>query len=224
MDERILVVEDELNMAFALRRGLEHESYSVTLAHTGCSGLELATTGGFDGIILDVLLPLLDGFSVARELRTGGDATPILMLTALDTTMDIVTGLDAGAEDYLIKPFSFLELLARLRSLLRRGKCPARCLRVSDLAIDTISHAVSRGRRPVSLTKTEYLLLELLMRKAGQVVSREEIINEVWGPHTAIEQNSVDVHIRGLRAKITPCQLEELIHTVRGFGYKLAMD
>ena len=222
MNERILVVEDDLNMARVLREGLEQESYAVTLAFTGLSGLELAQTEPFDGIVLDVLLPALDGRSVARRLREGGNATPILMLTALDAVTDIVAGLDAGAEDYLTKPFSFLELLARLRSLVRRGKPIAPCLRVADLSMDTASHAVTRGNDVVNLTKTEYLLLEVLMRNAGHMVARSEIVKGVWGSGSAIEQNSIDVYIKALRAKIDLPYDQKLIQTVRGFGYKLA--
>jgi len=209
-------------MARVLREGLEQESYAVTLAFTGLSGLEMAQTEPFDGIVLDVLLPALDGRSVARRLREAGNSTPILMLTALDAVTDIVAGLDAGAEDYLTKPFSFLELLARLRSLVRRGKPLSPCLRVADLSMDTASHAVTRGTDVISLTKTEYLLLEVLMRNSGHMVARSEIVKAVWGSGSTIEQNSIDVYIKALRAKIDLPYEQKLIQTMRGFGYKLA--
>lgn len=222
MNRRILVVEDDPQMARVLEEGLEQENYAVTLAFTGWQGLEFARKGGFGVIVLDVMLPFLDGQTLARQLRATGDSTPILMLTALDSVTDIVAGLDAGAEDYLTKPFSFLELLARLRSLLRRGQALPRWLQFADLELDTASHIVCRAGEALALTKTEYLLLELLMRNAGQVTSREQMVKEVWGAGTAIERNSIDVHIKALRAKVDQGHPEKLIQTVRGFGYRLA--
>jgi DNA-binding response OmpR family regulator len=221
LNENILIIEDDVEMAQVLQQGLEDESYSVLLARNGGKGLEMARTGLFQAIILDVMLPVLDGYSVARQLRTDGVATPILMLTALDGTGDIVAGLDAGAEDYLSKPFSFLELLARLRALLRRDKPKAVLLRAADLVMDTAGHTVSRGDREISLTRLEYLLLEILMRNVGHVVSRAEIGKAVWGTQTAIEQNTIDVCVKTLRGKIDDNPVEKLIQTVRGFGYKL---
>jgi DNA-binding response OmpR family regulator len=223
MKVAILVIEDDLDMAQVLQQGLEQENYSVTLAHNGWNGLELAQRGTFAAILLDVMLPALDGCALARQLRSGGIMTPILMVTARDSVSDIVTGLDAGAEDYLTKPFSFLELLARLRSLARRGQPQPRELRVADLAMDTASHDVSRNGQAISLTKTEYLLLESLMKNAGHVVSRDEIVRTVWGTRTAIEQNSIDVYVKALRAKVDSAHSEKLIHTIRGFGYKLSV-
>ncbi|HTA43909.1 MAG TPA: response regulator transcription factor [Bryobacteraceae bacterium] len=220
--ENILIIEDDPEMAHVLRQGLEEQNYSVLLADNGGKGLEMARTGMFGAIILDVMLPLLDGYSVARQLRQSGIGTPILMLTALDSTADLVAGFDAGAEDFLSKPFSFLELLARLRSLLRRGKPQSVCLRVADLTMDTTAHRVLRGSQEIPLTRTEYLLLEVLMRGVGQVVSRGEIVKAVWGSRTVIEKNSIDVSIKSLRGKIDENFPEKLIHTVRGFGYKLA--
>lgn len=220
--ENILIIEDDPEMAQVLRQGLEEQNYSVLLADNGGKGLEMARTGLFGAIILDVMLPLLDGYSVARQLRQAGVNTPILMLTALDSTADLVAGFDAGAEDYLSKPFSFLELLARIRSLLRRGKPQSVCLRAADLVMDTAAHTVRRGNEEISLTRTEYLLLEVLLRGAGQVVSRGEIVKAVWGSRSVIEKNSIDVHIKSLRGKIDENFPEKLIHTVRGFGYKLA--
>jgi DNA-binding response OmpR family regulator len=223
MAKRILVIEDDLAMADILQQGLEQDSYSVALAHNGWKGLELAQRGNCDAIVLDVMLPSLDGLELARQLRAGGNLTPILMLTARDDVSDIVQGLDAGAEDYLTKPFSFLELLARLRSLIRRGgKSAPLFLQVSDLVLDTASHAVSRGGVALSLTRSEFLLLEVLMLNAGQVVSRDEIAEGVWGSRAAIEQNNIDVLIRTLRVHVDDPYLEKLIHTVRGAGYRLA--
>jgi DNA-binding response OmpR family regulator len=222
LGKRILIVEDDPEMLEALRQGLEQEGYRVTLAGTGSRGFEIAEKGGFDAIILDVMLPVLDGYSFARSLRANGDFTPILMLTALDAITDIVTGLDAGAEDYLTKPFSFPELLARLRALLRRGLSPTRSLAVCDLEMDTASRTVTRANEAILLTKTEYLLLEVLMRNAGHVVSREEMVEAVWGKPTAIEQSGIDSYIKALRDKIDQPGAVKLIQTVRGFGYKLA--
>jgi DNA-binding response OmpR family regulator len=222
LNENILIIEDDSEMAHVLRQGLEEQSYSVLLAPDGGKGLEMARTGMFGAIILDVMLPLLDGYSVARQLRESGIATPILMLTALDSTADLVAGFDAGAEDYLGKPFSFLELLARLRSLLRRGKPPCVWLRSADLVMDTAAHTVHRDGEEISLAPTEYLLLEVLMRGSGQVVSRGEIVKAVWGSRSVLGQNSIDVLIKSLRGKIDDKWAKKLIHTVRGFGYKLA--
>ncbi len=222
MNESILIIEDDSGMAQVLAEGLKQEAYSVYVAHNGGKGLEMASSGQFAAILLDVMLPVLDGYTVVRELRANGIHTPVLMLTALDATADIVTGLDAGAEDYLPKPFSFIELLARLRVLLRRGKPQPVIIRVSDLVMNTASRTVKRGGNAVSLTKTEYMLLEFLMRNAGHVVSREEIVKAVWDSRTSIEQNSIDVFVKTLRAKVDQDAAEKLIRTVRGFGYKLA--
>jgi DNA-binding response OmpR family regulator len=219
----ILVIEDDLDMAHVLQQGLEQEDYAVTLAHNGWNGLELAQRVRFEAILLDVMLPALDGYELARQLRSGGNMTPILMVTARDSVADIVAGLDAGAEDYLTKPFSFLELLARLRSLIRRGSPHPRELRAGDLTMDTASHEVSRNGHPISLTKTEYLLLESLLKNAGHVVSRDEIVKTVWGEGTSIERNSIDVYVSALRAKVDASHPEKLIQTVRGFGYKLGV-
>ena len=222
VNESILIIEDDLEMAHLLRQGLEQEAYSVAMAHNGGKGLEMARSGPFEAIVLDVMLPSLDGYSLVRQLREGGNATPVLMLTALDGLGDIVTGLDAGAEDYLTKPFSFIELLARLRALVRRGRPQAVLFRVANLIMNTASHSVTRDGETISLTKTEYLLLEVLMRNAGHIVSRGEIVKAVWESRSAIEQNSIDVYVKALRAKVEEGHDEKLIHTVRGFGYRLA--
>lgn len=223
MTASILVIEDDLDMAHVLLQGLEQEDYSVTLAHNGWKGLELAQRGQFEAILLDIMLPGLDGYRLARQLRTGGNMTPILMVTARDSVADIVIGLDAGAEDYLTKPFSFLELLARLRSLIRRQHPQPRELRLADLTLDTASHEVSRNGESISLTKTEYMLLETLMKNAGHVVSRDQIVKTVWGEGASIEHNSIDVYVCALRAKVDQNYPEKLIQTVRGFGYKLSV-
>jgi DNA-binding response OmpR family regulator len=219
----ILIIEDDRDMAKVLRQGLEQENYAVTVADNGWNGLHMAQAGGFQAILLDVMLPSLDGYSLARQLRAGGNSTPVLMLTAKDSVTDIVTGLEAGAEDYLTKPFSFLELLARLRSLMRRGQPEARAWRAADLTMDDASHEVYRGARLISLTRTEYLLLRVLLSNAGHVVSRDEIVRSVWGERNAIESNAVDVHIKSLRAKVDQ-RGKKLIETVRGFGYRLRAD
>lgn len=223
MAKNVLVIEDDLAMARVLRQGLEQVQYSVTLAHNGWKGLELAQRGESDVIILDVMLPALDGLSLARQLRAGGNATPILMLTARDDVSDIVQGLDAGAEDYLTKPFSFAELLARLRSLCRRGaKAEAGVYQVSDLILDAGQLAASRCGIPLPLSRFEILLLEKLMRNAGRVVSRDEIAEAVWGSRSDVEQNNIDVLVKTLRSHVDDAHAEKLIHTVRGSGYRLA--
>lgn len=171
MAKNILVIEDDLAMARVLQQGLEQDCYSVILAHNGWKGLELAQRGECDAIVLDVMLPSLDGLGITRQLRADGNMTPILMLTARDDISDIVRGLDAGAEDYLTKPFSFLELLARLRSLIRRAeRATPQCFRVCDLVLDTGSRTAYRAGTPISLTPSEFVLLELLARNTGRVV------------------------------------------------------
>jgi DNA-binding response OmpR family regulator len=219
---RILVVEDERSMAELLRKGLEDQHYAVTVVYTGTDGLQLALKSEFSAIVLDVILPGIDGYELAQQLRSSGNLTPIIMLTARDALDEVVRGLDSGAEDYLTKPFSFVELLARLRALVRRGAKPLpSLLKVSDLAMDTKLQEVSRAGVPASLTKTEYLLLEVLMQSVGHVVLRPEIIKKVWGASDSIEQSSLDVYVKALRAKVDSNPAKKLIYTVRGFGYKL---
>lgn len=219
---RVLVIEDERNMADLLRRGLEDQHYSVSVAYSGLDGFLLAEKGDFAAIILDVILPELDGYAVAQRLRLTGNRTPIIMLTARDAIDDIIHGLDAGAEDYLTKPFSFVELLARLRAQVRRNESPVpSVLLVEDLIINTSLREVSRGGEVVSLTKTEYALVEVLIQNVGHVVLRPEIIKRVWGTSDSIESSSLDVYIKALRAKIDRDPATKLIYTVRGFGYKL---
>jgi DNA-binding response OmpR family regulator len=219
---QVLIVEDEREMAQLLKVGLEEENHLVTIAFDGLTGLEVARACDFDVIVLDVMLPKLDGFEVARRLRAKGNRTPILMLTARDTVPDVVKGLDLGADDYLTKPFSFDVLLARLRAASRRqyGQ-PTSLLRVADLVLNRATREVFRGRREINLTATEFRLLEFLMRRPGVVVSRNTIVQAVWGFDQEVNDNTVDAFIRLVRRKIDEPHEEKLIRTVRGIGYSL---
>lgn len=222
---RILLVEDDAKLAKLLRKGLEEERHAVTVAGTGPQGLEFSQTYTFDVIVLDVMLPGLNGFEVARRLRQEQVRTPILMLTARDTTGDVVRGLDVGADDYLTKPFAFDELLARLRALSRRGPVePSSRLSVADLALEPSTHRVFRADRRIHLSRTEYVLLELLMRQKGRVLSRSAIIEAVWGVDSSTESNTLDAFVRLLRRKVDDGRRARLIHTVRGYGYVLRED
>jgi DNA-binding response OmpR family regulator len=219
---QVLVVEDERRLAALLRQGLAEEGHSVVVAHDGREGLDTALAGRFDAIILDVMLPVMDGLAVARRLRQARNQTPILMLTARDSTADVIDGLDQGADDYLTKPFRFDVLLARLRAVSRRGPVPRPVrLQVGDLVLNTASRQVLRGNRPVRLTRTEYSLLEFLMRRAGRVVSRDAILDGVWGLDKDVGANTLEAFIRLLRTKIDHGRAPKLIHTVRGVGYCL---
>jgi DNA-binding response OmpR family regulator len=219
---RILVVEDDRRLARQIKKGLDEQSHTATLAFDGREGLEAAQQGGFDVVVLDVMLPGFDGFSVVRKLRTARVATPILLLTAKDAAEDIVEGLDAGADDYLTKPFSFKVLLARLRALARRKEVkPTHRLQVADLSLDPATHDVKRAGSMIPLTRTEFVLLEVLMRNAGRVMTRSRLIESVWGYDRDVENNTLDVYIRMLRGKIDLPRRPKLIHTVRGIGYAL---
>ena len=219
---RLLVIEDEPRMLELLEQGLREEGHDVLTARDGADGLSLAETGEFDAILLDVMLPKVDGIEVARRLRKGGSRVPVLMLTARDAAADVIRGLDAGADDYLTKPFSFRVLLARLRAISRRAAQPPKArLQVHDLVLDPASHEVSRGGLELSLTATEYRVLEFLMRRCGHAVSRSAIIEGVWGFEEDIEANTVDAFIRHLREKIDQGHDAKLIQTVRGYGYIL---
>ena len=219
---RILVVEDDARMAELLRRGLSKEGHTVEVAADGLKGLEKGQAVPFDAIVLDVMLPGLDGLTVARRLRSGGVRSPILMLTARDSVPDIVRGLDVGADDYLTKPFSFEVLAARLRVIARRHTAePEAVLQVADLTLDTQSHEVHRGNRHIVLTRTEFVLLDHLMRRAGRVVSRDDLIEAVWGIDREVESNTLDVFVFQLRTKIEAGGGGRLIQTVRGFGYTM---
>jgi two-component system OmpR family response regulator len=219
---RILVVEDERKMAGLLRRGLEEEGYSVDVATTGTDAIWVAAENPYDAVVLDVMLPDIDGFAVCRELRSRERWMPVMFLTARDAVDDRVAGLDLGADDYLTKPFSFEELLARLRALIRRGPSerPA-VLAIGDLALDPARHRVTRGNVEVDLTAKEFALLEYFMRRPGEVLSRTQILEHVWDFGFDGDSNVVDVYIRYLRGKIDrPFGLDS-IETVRGSGYRL---
>jgi DNA-binding response OmpR family regulator len=218
----ILIVEDDERMAALLKRGLEGEGHVTAVAGDGPEGLDFALSQPFDVMILDVMIPKLNGFEVARRLRRRGCRTPILMLTAKDAPRDIVNGLDIGADDYLTKPFSFDELLARIRAVARRGPIPgSTVLRVGTLTLDPASHEVRRGSRELNLTPKEFRLLELLMRRAGKVQSRDAILSGVWGHEADVELNTVDVFIGTLRRKVDSAEDPPLLHTVRGIGFCL---
>jgi DNA-binding response OmpR family regulator len=222
---RILVVEDERRMAEVLRQGLAEDGHLVTVATEGREGLGMAEGGSFDLILLDVMLPGISGFEIARRLRGKRDQTPLLMLTARDATSDIVEGLDLGADDYLTKPFSFEVLLARVRAVGRRGPIPQPVwLEVADLTMNQSTREVRRGDRQIVLTRTEYAILELLMRNSPRVVTRDTLIEGVWGGDSDIESNTLDAFVRRLRAKIEEPGQTLLIQTVRGIGYCLRME
>jgi len=218
---RILVIEDELKVARFLKKGLEAEGYEVTTAADGKSGEKLARTEANDLILLDVLLPKKNGFDILRDLRKDEIRTPILMLTARSTTEDIVGGLDQGADDYLTKPFAFNELLARIRSLLRRGAMKTK-LKYSDLTLDTVAHRASRSDRPIELTAREYALIEYFMRNRGKLISRQELSKEIWGYNFDPGTNVVDVYVNHLRNKIDTDSPIKLLQTERGRGYYLS--
>lgn len=219
---RILVVEDEHRLADLLRRALEHERHTVTIAYDGEEGLARARSDAPDIIVLDVMLPRLDGFEVCRHLRAEGIDTPVLMLTALDAVADRVQGLDAGADDYLTKPFAIAELLARVRALGRRGPRPRdEVLQVADVTLDPVRHLVRRHDRHIGLTRKEFALLEYLMRHPGQVLTRQQIMDHVWGYDYETMTNVVDIYIHYLRNKIDRDFGKKLIRTVRGVGYSI---
>lgn len=222
---RLLIVEDELRLASALQRGLSAEGFTVDVAHTGPDGLHAAQEHGYDAVVLDIMLPGLSGYRIIEALRAAENWVPILMLTAKDGEYDEADALDLGADDYVTKPFSFVVLLARLRALLRRGASPRPAvLGVGDLVLDPAAHTVHRGETEVDLTPREFALLEYLMRRAGQAVSKAEILHHVWDAHYEGDANVVEVYVGYLRRKIdTP--FERLsVQTVRGAGYRLAVD
>jgi len=222
---KLLIVEDEARMADLLRQGLTEEGHTATCAPDGAEGLALATAYEFDVIILDIMMPKMSGYELAKRLRAEKVGTPILMLTARDSVPDIVKGLDLGADDYLTKPFSFDELLARLRAVKRRALVARDVhLRVADLVLDPASREVLRGEERVSLTRTEYNLLERLMYRAGKVVSRRSLIESVWGFERDIEENTLDAFMRLLRNKIDSPGRPKLIQTIRGVGYMIRGD
>jgi two-component system, OmpR family, response regulator len=222
---RALVVEDELKMATLLRRGLVEEGYAADVAGSGEEALRMARSTAYDAIVLDVMLPGLDGFGVCRELRASGVWTPILMLTARDDILDRVAGLDAGADDYLTKPFSFVELLARLRALARRGRSERpTVLRVGTLRLDPATRQVWRGEVGIDLSAKEFALLETFMRRPGEVLSRLDLLEHAWDGDSRQRSNVVDVYVGYLRAKIDHPFRCRSIETVRGAGYRLRPD
>ena len=218
----ILVVEDDVAMGKLLRQGLEEANHSVALATDGLEGFHAAQSSPFDSVIVDVMMPGMSGIDLTRRLRQAGLEAPILMLTARDSSADVILGLDAGADDYLTKPFSFKVLLARLRAISRRAaRAPIAEIGIEDLTLDPASRKVLRAGQPVSLTATEFRLLECLMRRAGRACSRPALIEAVWGFEEDVEPNTVDVFIKILRDKIDKGQDRKLIQTVRGYGYIL---
>jgi len=219
---RVLVVEDEVKMAGLLKRGLEEEGYAVDMSGTGLDALWLASENPYDAVVLDIMLPDMDGFEVCRSLRAAGRWSPVLMLTARDGVPDRVSGLDAGADDYLTKPFSFAELLARLRALVRRGATERPpFLSVGDLTLDPATRRVSRADTQVELTAKEFALLEYFMRHPGEVLSRTRLIEHVWDFAYEGDSNVVDVYVRYLREKVDRPFGSSSIETVRGAGYRL---
>jgi two-component system, OmpR family, copper resistance phosphate regulon response regulator CusR len=222
---RLLVIEDNAKMAGFIAQGLSEQGYAVDVAHTGGEGESLAAAAPYDGIILDLMLPDQDGVEICRGLRRGGMKTPILILTALSTTADKVTGLDAGADDYLTKPFEFDELVARVRALLRRGQAKeASALRFEDLEMDLVGRRVARGGQRLTLTAKEFALLEYFMRNPNRVLTRTAIGEHVWDMNFETESNVIDVYISMLRRKIDKGFDRRLIHTIIGTGYMLSAE
>jgi len=222
---RVLLVEDETRVAGFVAKGLREHAYAVDVAADGDAALYQAAVSQYDLVVLDVMLPGKNGHAVCRELRAGGFRAPILMLTARDAIDDRVAGLDAGADDYLVKPFDFKELLARLRALSRRSGVPRpETLQAADLTLNTASHAVSRGERAISLTAKEYALLEFLLLHQDRVVGREAIAQHVWDESFDAFTNVIDVYVKRLRAKLDAGGAPRLIHTRRGEGYILSAE
>ncbi|HEV3471816.1 MAG TPA: response regulator transcription factor [Actinomycetota bacterium] len=222
MPPRVLIVDDEPPVREALERALKLEGYRVDLASDGSQALRALTEGSPDAIVLDILMPPPDGLEVCRRLRSTGDRTPILMVTARDAVTDRIEGLDAGADDYLVKPFALEELLARLRALLRRARTTHEdVLRFADLSLDPVAYEVQRGGRSIDLTRTEFSLLELFLMHPKQVLTRSVILERIWGYDFGETSNSLEVYIGYLRRKLEAEGEPRLIHTVRGVGYVL---
>jgi DNA-binding response OmpR family regulator len=223
---RVLIVEDERKISAYVKRGLEEQGYAVDAAYTGTEALDYADAAPYDLILLDILLPEMDGLAVCRELRRKGNRTPVLMLTARDAIDDRVAGLDAGADDYLVKPFALKELLARLRALNRRSadvpKSPV--LQLADLTLDTLTRRVKRGKKTIELAAKEYAVLECLLREPERVLTRTQIAEHVWNYDVFNQSNIVDVYIKNLRRKIDDGFEVKLIHTIRGAGYRLSVE
>ena len=223
---KILVVDDEIRIAKAIKQGLEQDGYAVDLAHDGEDGYNAAHADEYDCIVLDVMMPVMNGFEVAKKLREDGDKTPILMLTAKDQSRDIVSGLDSGADDYLPKPFSFEVLTARIRALMRRPHdVIENVLSVHDLEMDVANHTVRRAGKDIKLSNKEFGILEYLLRNKNRILSKSNIMTHVWDFDADILPNNVEVFINYLRGKIDkPFDGEPLIQTVRGFGYIIKDD
>ena len=217
---RILVVEDEKKVASFIKRGLEEESFSVDMAYDGEEGLSMAEANPYDLILMDLMLPKMDGLAVIKELRNKGNKAPVLCLTAKDTVEDIVSGLDSGSDDYLTKPFAFAELVARVRALLRRGVQDRGAeIRYADLRLDPVAHKVWRSNKEIELTAKEYALLEYFMRNPNQILTRTMIAEHVWDYTFDSFTNIIDVYVNYLRKKVDRDYDKKLIHTVRGIGY-----
>jgi heavy metal response regulator len=217
---RILIVEDEKKVAAFIKKGLEEETYAVDVAYDGEDGLHMGLENQYDLVILDLMLPVIDGLEVLSRLREKKVETPILLLTAKDSVEDKVTGLNTGADDYLTKPFAFSELLARIRVLLRRGKAETKTvLQIKDLSLDLVSHKVKRNDEEIELTGKEYSLLEYFMRNQGKVLTRTMIAEHVWDYNFDTFTNVIDVYVNHLRKKIDKGYPEKLLHTLRGVGY-----
>lgn len=222
---RILVVEDEKKVASFIKKGLEEEFFTVDVAYNGKEGLELASTEEYDLIILDIMIPFIDGITLTKELRRRKIITPILLLTVKDSVSDKVEGLDAGADDYLTKPFAFEELTARVRALLRRGEIlKTNILKAADLKLDLITHTVFRNNKEIILTLKEFSILEYLLRNKNKIVSRTKLIEHVYDYHFDTDTNVIDVYINKLRNKIDQGFDKKLIHTIRGVGYIIKDD
>jgi two-component system copper resistance phosphate regulon response regulator CusR len=217
---KALLVEDDRKTAMYLRKGLSESGFAVDVAERGDDGLDLASTGHYDIVVLDIMLPGRNGWSVLEELRRSGNQVPVLILTARDAVEDRVRGLEQGADDYLVKPFAFSELLARMRTILRRGtKVQTAMLRLADLEIDFVQHRAVRAGRKLDLTPKEFALLSLLVRRRGEVLTRTVIADQVWGLNFDSHTNVLDVHMRRLRSKVDEPFERKLIQTVRGVGY-----
>jgi len=219
---RVLVVEDEIKVAAFIKKGLQEENWTVVTAYDGIEALKALEKTEFDVIVLDIMMPRLDGLSFLQRIRQEGNLVPVLLLTAKDSITDRVKGLKTGADDYLIKPFAFEELLARLYALVRRNRWElSESLKIDNLIINIERHTVSRDNKTIELTPLEFRLLELLARNKGRVLSRESIEDYIWGRNTDLDTNAVDVYINFLRKKIDKSFAKKLIQTVRGLGYKL---
>jgi len=221
---KILVIEDEHKIANSIKKGLEMESFAVDVAYDGETGYDLASTEPYKAIVLDLMLPKMDGVTLCKNLRAEGNHTPIIMLTAKGEVENKVIGLNSGADDYLVKPFAFAELVARLKALVRRPrKVKEKILTLADLKLDTDNYVVIRGNKPIELSRKEFSLLEFLMYHPGKTLPKDSIIQNVWNYESDILPNTVEVYIGYLRKKIDSAfpDLKPLIHTVRGFGYRI---